>query len=288
MTGSSTGRVAPARLAAALAGNYLYRAGAAALLALPVVGVLGGSGIRSFARGDARLFEPGGLYLLEVAVRSRELLAESLAPTALAVIALGAVGLVPEWWLVSALGSAAPAPRSLPRLFGLALATWGARLLLGLLTLGVALTARSFFASALDERLPLVAIASVAGLGLVLQAGLSLWRDLAEIELIAHGASPRDAVLAALARARTSSAGLVARYAATQVLGLGVLFGAAAAVGALDVARGEGWRGASAVSLHQLAVLASIALRAAWLWSARRALERGPAARAPRQAEAFL
>lgn len=259
------------RLGVAIAGSYLYRVLAAALLASPLVSIVSGSGIRSFPRGDARLFDPGGLYLIEVFVRSRELLAETAAPTVMALLVLGALGLVPEWWLLGALWPSTPPVRRLPRLLGLAAVTWGARLLLGLLTLGLALTARSYFASARDERLPAVAVGVVVGIGLLLQAALSFWHDLAEVDVVAADAAPRAALSHALDLARVSGAGLLARYAGAQLLGLGALLGAAAAVGALDVARGESWRSAGALALHQLVVLLGIALRAAWLWSARRA-----------------
>lgn len=279
----------PARrrpVAVALAASYLYRAFAAVVLALPVVVVLGGSGIRSFSRGDARLFDAGGLYLLEVVVSSRELLADALAPTLAIAVVLGFGGLVPEYWLLRALAPGSRPARGLRRLAGLALATWGARLLLALLTLGLALTARSFFASARDERLPLLAVGSAAAFGLLLQALVSFWHDLASLEVVARGVSISEAVLASLARARLSAAALVARYAGAWLLGVGALLGAAAAVGALDVARGDGWRSASALLVHQLAVLFTLALRAAWLWSARRGVE--AAADDPRQADAFL
>lgn len=273
-------------LVAAFAASYLYRAFAALVLALPAVVVLGASGIRSFSRGDARLFDPGGLHLLEVVVRSRELLADALVPTLALGVVLGFGGLVPELWLLRAMTPGSAPARGLRRLVGLALATWGARLLLGLLTLGLALTARAFFASARDERLPLLAVGGAVAFGLLLQALFSIWHDLASIEVVARGASIPDAILAALERARSSAAGLVARYAGVQLLGLAALVAAAAAVGALDVARGDGWRSATALALHQLAVLVTLALRAAWLWSTRRAVEAPPRRRS--QADAFL
>jgi hypothetical protein len=276
----------PARrraLACAFAVSYLYRAFAALLLALPIVVALGASGIRSVSRGDARLFEPGGLYLLEVIVSSRALLADALAPTLAVAVVLGLGGLAPELWLLRAMkAGAAPPERGLRRLLALALATWGARLLLGLLTVGLALTARSFVASARDERLPLLAVGGAVALGLLLQALCSIWHDLASMEIAARGSSTTDAILAALERARRSAAALVACYAGTQVLALAVLLAAAAAVTSLDVARGEGWRSASALAVHQLAVLVTLALRAAWLWSTRRAAPPAP------QADAFL
>lgn len=270
----------------ALAAGYVYRLFAALVLALPTVVVLSGSGVGSLPRADARLFDPGGLYLLEVLVRSGELLASALLPTLALAVVLGFGGLLPELWLLRAIAPAATPRPALRRLVGLALATWGARLLVGLLTLGLALTARSFFASARDERLPLLAVGGTVAFGLLLQAVVSLWHDLAALELVGRGASLSEAVLAALARARVSAAALVARYASTWLLGLAALLGAAAVVGALDVARGDGWRSASALVVHQLAVLVTLALRAAWLWSARRRDAEPP--EPPRQADAFL
>ena len=271
MTLASPGQRAPAaRLAAAVGATYVYRALGAALLALPVVSAVGASGIRSFERGDARLFEPGGLYLLEVIMRSRDLFAESFMPSALLLLVLGFAGLVPEWWLVAALGSSAAPARGLRRLGALALGTWGLRLLAGLLTFGLALIARSSVASARDERWPLLALALVTGLGLLLQAAISFWHDLAEVHVVT-GEPPLAAAWAALGLARRAGARLALRYAGAQLLGGCALLGAAAAVGALDVERAETWRSAGAIAIHQVAVLATILLRAAWLWAARRA-----------------
>jgi hypothetical protein len=273
MTGASRplrGRV----LAFACAASYLYRLLGAALLALPVIGAIDASGVRDFSRGNARLFDPGGLYLLEVLLHAREQLAASLVPTLTLAAVLGFLGFVPDAGLLGALGSAPPPPRALERMLWLSLATWGARLLLGLLTVGLALTARSFFASARDERLPLLAIGVMLVIGVLLQVAVSFWHDLAAADVVAGGARARDAIFAALDLARASAGSLLVRFVGAQLLALGTLLAAAAVVGTLEVVRGDTWRSTTALFIHQLAVLATIGLRAAWLRGACRASER--------------
>lgn len=270
MSASSSAPHPTWRVSAALAGAYSYRVLAAAVLALPMVGLVSASGLLQFERGDGRLFDPGGLYLLEVVLRSRELLAAALLPTLLALFVLAVVGLVPEYWLLAAQRPAASPRRAVLRLGVVALASWAARVMLGLLTLALALTARSYFASARDERLPLLAMVSVAALGLLLQLVVSFWRDLAEVNVVVGDASSGGAIIDALGLMRAAGGRLALRYTAAQLLGLGALLAASVAAGHMDPARGDGWRSLGAFALHQLGVLVWIGLRAAWLWSARR------------------
>ena len=82
-------------LALAFAASYLYRVFAALVLASPAMVALSASGIRSFPRGDARLFDPGGLYLLEVIVRSLDLLESGLVPSGALAATYGASGFKP-------------------------------------------------------------------------------------------------------------------------------------------------------------------------------------------------
>jgi hypothetical protein len=289
---------------------YVLRAGTSALATFPLAAAVGASGMRMFPEGDSKLFEPGALWLVEVLIRQRALLEELTAPIGalLCVGALASIGV--EWLLVRALhpmamgsrsGEASfrhsppseplsrEAARTLPWLGLVALATWAARALLVLATVGVAMTARSYFLSARDERLPLLAAALVTLVGGVGWAGLSVLHDATVIEVVTRAATARQAIASALRELRRKGFRLAARYGLLLVASGVVLAAAAAAVSWVDVARGSGWRTLGAAMTHQLAIAALLVLRAAWLSSAIATLGTArsrPEARA--QAEAFL
>jgi hypothetical protein len=297
--GESRGRA----VALALILAYLFRTSTAALATFPLAAGVGASGIRAFPEGDSRLFEPGALWLLEVLVRQRALLDELAAPIGALLLVGALASIVAEWLLVRALrpmASVSPthsppseplsreAARTLPGLGLVALATWIARALLVLATVGVAMTARSYFPSARDERLPLLAAALVTLIGGVGWAGLSVFHDATVIEVVTRGATARQAIAGAFGELRRKGFRLAARYGLLLAASGIVLAAAAAAVTWLDVARGSGWRTLGAAMAHQLAIAALLVLRAAWLSSAITTLAARPRAEATVQAEAFL
>jgi hypothetical protein len=301
----------PARaVALALFLAYVFRTSTAALATFPLVAVVGASGIQTFPEGDSKLFEPGALWLLEVLIRERALLDELVAPIGalLLISALASIGV--EWLLVRALlpmaggslSGRAPsahsppseplsreAARTLPWLGLVAFATWAARALLVLATVGLAMTARSYFLSARDERLPVLAAALATLVGGLGWAGLSVLHDASVIEVVARGATARQAIAAAFGELRRKGFRLAARYGLLLATSGIVLAAAAAAVSWVDVARGSGWRTLGAAVAHQLAIAALLVLRAAWLSSAIATLA-GARSRseATAQAEAFL
>jgi hypothetical protein len=259
--------------------NYLYLVLAAALLATPAMVALGSSGIRRFPDGDAQLFEPGGLYLLEVLLHERAELSELIAPSLLLGLLFALARLVPERLLLAAVWrratpAVAPleAPRALAHLAALGLASWVLRVALLLATVALAMTLRSYAASARDERWPLLVTGSVAALGLLAQGAVSVLRDLAQLDVVGRGASAPRAVRSALVAARRSGARLAGGFAAAAVASTGLLVVAVVTAAGLDVAHGGAWPSLAAVLLHQLAIAGSLGLRAAWLCGARRAL----------------
>jgi hypothetical protein len=288
--------VAWRRLAKALLATYAFWLLGAALLALPVVQAVSASHVLDFPEGDSLLLESGGLYLLEVFLHEREAIAAALPATLLLALLVASAGIVPQWLVVRALGpSAARARRALGSCLAIGVATWGARVALGLATLLVAMTVRSYVAGMRDERAPFVALASTALIGLGVQALVSVAHDAAVLEAIVRGAGARQAVIDALGQLRRRGAGWIARYAAFALAALGIALGGAIAVSELDVRWSGAWL--TSLLLHQLAIALTIALRAAWLWSLRRDLgvsadgsagntaeERLP----PAQADAFL
>jgi hypothetical protein len=289
------------RFARALGLAYSFRVLGAALLALPVAAAVGASGIRSFPEGDAKLFERGGLYLVEVFASERALLREYLAPSVVLLLLTALAGVVPAYLLVRALrppdGEAVStgAGRSLRRLVMLALAAWTGRALLVLATLGLAMTAHAYFTSANDERLPELAAAIATLPGILCWACLSVLHDVAMLAVIIEGAAPPTAIAAAVEALRRKGGRLGALYAAAAFAALGVIGAAAALVSVVDVSQG-GWRTLAVALTHQLVIVLLLVLRAAWLWSAlgtrlprpQSHPEQEPGQEPPVQAEAFL
>lgn len=270
---------------------YLARLLLALLASYPAVAYVSASGILDFDSGDGKLFEPGGLYLLEVLVRERAALMALAAPTAWLLL-LGSLALVvPEWLLLRALGarSSEPPQRSLARLGALALGSWVARALLAFATGGLAIAARGLFVSARDERAPLLAAGVVVLFGLVGWACIGALHDLAKIE-VTRGAAPLEALERALATSRRHALQLAARYGAwTLATGAALVAGTAAAA-SFDVAAGGGPAALAAIVVHQSTVLAQIGLHAAWLASALAVRRQAPRRPGPggAQADAFL
>jgi hypothetical protein len=277
---------------------YLYRVVCAALLAFPLAAGVAASGIGGFPEGDAKLFEPGGNYLIEMFTSQRALLEQLLMPTVVVLFVTALAAVMPEWILIRSLrpptDEASPAPattlreagRALGRLVLIALSTWMARAVLMLATIGLMMTARSVVGSALDERLPTLVACATLPVGLLGWACLSALADLAAISVTLDDATPPRAIASALEALRHRGLRLGSVYGATALASLAVVGVGAALAASLDVARGGSWRTLAVALVHQLVILTQLGLRAAWLASALGASERkpGPAA----QAEAFL
>lgn len=277
-----------APLLVAIAVVYLARLVSAALASVPWVAAVSASGVGDFPEGDAKLFERGGLYLLEAVLAQRALLVQLIVPTAGLLLALSLVGVVPEWLLLRALRPAPRAPddtlvgaptarepqagsearRVLPRLGALTVSAWAARALLLLVAAALAATVRSYVVGARDERLPSLVTAAVVLVGSLGWAGLSVLHDLAAIEVTSGSASLRASLRRALATLRQRGLGLAARYGLFALASLTVLLAGMSAVAWLDVSRAEAWRPLATGALHQAVILAHVVLHAAWLSSA--------------------
>ena len=280
MNGSAP-RIRPRELAVALLAAYLFRLGAGLVLSLAPASAVAASGIRNLAAGDAALFARGGAYLIEVLTDERELLVELLFPSLVLFVVLAFASILPEWLALRALGAPpAPASRTLPRLGAIGILTWGLRALLAFTTVALAFTLRSYFVGANDERLPTLAMAATALLGLALQAVVSVWHDLTEIHIVAHDTTVRDAVADAFIALRERAAAFATRYLAALLASAAALAGAFAITSLIDVSQGGSERALVTALVHQLAVLLTIAARLGWLWSAWRveAMPRSPRA----------
>jgi hypothetical protein len=266
-------------IGAAILITYAYRSSMAWLLAVPYVNAVSASGLLSFPEGDRKLFEGGGLFLLELLQSQRHVLGAALPSTLglLLVLAFGGIGV--EWWLLRALGAARPtaalhARRDLSRLALLGALTWLIRAVALVATLMLALTVRSYFAAAEDERIPDLSFLAVVACGVLAQAGISLLHDLASAAVVEAELSVSHASGLASAGLRRRWLTLSARYGAYVLLQGLLVIGCAALVAAIDVAQPGTWRSLSSLALHQLSLLLLISARSYWLSRALRAVAR--------------
>lgn len=294
MTSSSTWRRwGTPRVAGALGFVYALRLVSAWLLARPFVETVSASGVLNFPTGDAKLFEPGSAYLLEVLVQQRAALSAA-APSTLGLLGVSCLAaLVPEYYLLLALtvrasGCTRPA-RGIARLAVLSLVTWATRAVFALLTLTLAMTARGWFGAARDERLPDLSFAVVVCGGALLQLGISLLRDVAYAAVVARSLNGPAAAIHAVDSGRRHAAPLLFSYAWTSLAALGVAVACAALLSRLESALpGHAVVG---LALHQLTLGLGLGLRSVWLCRAVEAVEaprRDEAEDQGTQAEAFL
>jgi hypothetical protein len=248
---------------------HVYESCAFALLALPVLDATLASGIAHFPEPARRLFSAGGLWLLELLEQQKSSLLASLGPMLWLLAAACCLGLVPEWWLLRALvrqrsGALAPAAPVLVRFSLLALGFWLLRaptwLFLSALT-----SPPSALASPPDERVRDLLLLAGLAVWLILQLGLSLLRDLVALFIVSGSRSPQAALRHAREQLLPQALGLMVRYGAFRALGFGTWLGAEVVLLALPGA-GTAHAGVS-FAVHQLALLARIALHATWLSS---------------------
>lgn len=278
MIGGDRGSLAGRGWREALIATYSFRCVAALLLALPIVSAAHASGVTQFPESDRLLFEPGGALLSEVLVSQRAALLAAVSPTlatlaVLAVLALGpellllrAATLSQRSELASALQERPHGTRRLfQRLLTLGAVTVLSRALLVGLSLGLAFSARSWFASARDPRLPDAVFLAVLALGALAQLALSTLRDLAAAAMVARGLRLADSIVAALHELRPRACGA---YTAAFGAGIALMLLGALVVSAVDVSQPGAWRALFVFAVHQAVVLGSIAARALWLSSA--------------------
>lgn len=267
------------RTPSVLAVYAAYRLFAAWLLTAPVVAAFSSTGVRRLPYGDARLFEPGGLFAAEATRLALPSLGANAWTSTLTLLLLGYLGLVPLALLLLALRSDPQLPASpqlparewggaalsaLPKLTGLAALALAAQVALatsGALVLGPV-------ASALQDRLaaPTADLLALSGgvlvLGLVLLIGIG--HDLARAELFSGGTGIRVALRRAASLLRRRGHVLVSVWVAGLVTA-GVLIALGAfATTALAVERAGAWRWLTALALHQGIVLTLVVLRALW------------------------
>ncbi|WP_284720801.1 hypothetical protein [Polyangium sorediatum] len=257
---------------------YAFRLVAAFLLAWPFAVTLGGA-VAGYPRGDAVLFDQGGLLLLEALRRSSGGLRPATASTLLLLVLVSFLGLLPLAALLGALGAKG-------RVVARDLGAWALRplgtfsLLLGAAALVEALLGGVLIAIgnavARRETIDLraadqVRIGFVAA-AIVLVLLVSVFHDVARAAAVRGELGMRASIKRAFEAVRSAPLALLAGWSWRAALGA-VLLGAAVVLGSrIGVERKT--QVFAAFLVHQASVLAVLFLRASWLASALRHVDR--------------
>ena len=270
--------VAPYRRPVVLLGVYLYRALTALVIAAPVA-TIAQDIVGDRPRGDADLFEPGGVLLAETARLARPALTALPLQTAILVLLFGFLGLVPLTALIRALSRPGRARfRDLAAavgahlgtfalLFGLALLAQAAAV--ALLVLGGGAVIRLAGWSGLTADIARAVVGLLAALATVV---LGIVHDLARVSAVHYDQGLYSAAARALRTLRGDKLRAIGAYAWRGLLTVAVIVGAAL-LGHLAGLETTG-DVAVAAAIHQGGVLAAVYLRASWLTAAMRLTER--------------
>jgi len=243
---------------------YAFRLCASWLVVMPFVAALAGAGVRDQPLGDATLFEPGGVYLVETLRLALPTVAGTFFNAAswfvigsvLSVLIQGVVihgQSQPEGSLGSAFQRSIS---SFPRFVLLGGCGFLAQTLVLVLTVLAAQAARRSIGGVELAPRGDIAYASVLFLGLFLLLAISILVDLARIASAAsktRGAfvCVELSVQSFLTRPLTIALALVAPLSMTLALAVVIGF----AVGALRVEQGDTWRWVLILALHQAVIV---------------------------------
>jgi hypothetical protein len=261
---------------------WAWRWLAAWWLATPIVDAVAATGLGRHPRGDAALFEAGGLHLFEV-VRLTLGALPAVAETSVALLLIaGFAGLVPLAALLVALAHdgrlrflpwASKALEHFPAFALLTGATWlvqGAVLVLSVLVFsGV----RAALSPRVDERTADLSALFAGGAVLVGAALVSVLHDLARAAVVRREIRAGSALRLGLRTLRNRPGRTALAWLVPALLSLLAVTVAAVVTGRLAVERGGSGAVTSAWWVHQLAVFALVALRAAWLVRALRLVD---------------
>jgi hypothetical protein len=250
-----------------LAGLCLARIVTACVVAGPFTATLGASGVGRFDRGDARLFEPGGMLLLEVLGRSLRGLAFDLRSSLLPLGVAWLFGLVMHAVLLVALASPGALQGSVvaARVTGL---FWR---LLGVSAIGLLLQALAIL---LFGSLTLTLFGSAshvstflgpAVLGIVVVVLIGAFTDLARASLVSTDGATLGSLMQALRATRKRPLPLFLAYALPALGALATLGLAATLVGRIPLEHGGPLAALGVAVIHLVALAAQLVFRAVWL-----------------------
>jgi hypothetical protein len=275
------------RRSRALAFVWLTRLLVAWVISSPLARALTAQGSSDLPRGDAVLFDPGGLWLVEALRLGWPVLRSELRGSLLLGSVLAWLSLIPLGVLIAALASPRRTPLShsvsraiaaFPRLTLLVGATLLVQAAAVAASVFAALALQRRLATSWDERSSDLCALGVLGVGLLLAVGVGVVQDLARVALVAEDIGALQATRRALATVRRRAAGAFGAWAATSAIGLALTLAAAVLVGAIDVSRSGEWRVVLVTILHQAAVLSLVFCRATWLAGALDLIRKAPPA----------
>lgn len=261
------------RRLAAVAIDLAARIFAGLLLGLPLFSVVSASGIGQFEAGDRLLFQPGGLYLGEVARLSFAALVPLTNTALVTALSLSVLLLLPHGALLAALADREQQPFAM--LLGRGASSFPALVALSGLTLiaqgvvlvffsGVAGTARGSISGSSPPVSDGVALALLA-VGGLLALGLGVVCDLCRAAAVVNRADGRSALRGGLLALQRKPGAVARGYLAPASVGLTLFVLAAVVTGWLDVSQAGALR-LPLVTLLHLTVLVGLALcRARWL-----------------------
>ncbi|MDC0745869.1 hypothetical protein [Polyangium mundeleinium] len=257
---------------------YAFRLVAAFLLAWPFAVTLGGA-VSGYPRGDAVLFDQGGLLLLEALRRSTGALRPSSASTLLLFVLVCFVSLLPLGALLGALGAKGRvAARDLGawalRPLGTFSLLLGAAALIEALLGGVMIAIGNAFArrQTIDLRAADQVRVGFVAAAIILVLLVSVFHDIARAAAVRGELGMRASIKRAFAAVRSAPLALLAGWFWRAALGA-VFLGAAVVLGSrIGVERKA--QVFAAFLVHQASVLAVLFLRASWLAAALRHVDR--------------
>jgi hypothetical protein len=255
-------------------GLYTFRLCAAWLIAQPAASSLSAA-FGHFAEGDRKLFEDGGLYLLEVLLAERVPLTAMASTASWSALLVSFAALVPLWAVLNALSPhgrlealSTLAARQLPSFALLGGLSWLCRIVVLFAVGTAAISARSALVETADERLADVATLAVLGVGVLVWLGLSAFHDVCRA-LIVHRDVTGATALSLTVRAAGPGLGALLTtltlHAGLTLLSTLLVVGGARLAQWADVSQPGAWRVVLCLLLHQAIVLSLIGLRTLWL-----------------------
>lgn len=260
---------------------YAYRAIAALLIAAPA-GILAGSIVSGYPRGDAELFDPGGVMLIEAVRLARHSLMSLLVQGGLGALVAAFLGLLPFAALIVALGHEGKlsarflAARAFAPMGSLAI-LWGTALLAqAVVVLLVVLVGERLLAqTALDSTREDLARLGVFGLGALAALAIGVLHDLARVIAVLEGRGFYLSSARALRVMERSYGRILWAYAWRGVLTLAAIAAAGLIAHRIPLAESF-WLVAIAT---QISIFLAVFLRASWLSAAIRAATLAPESR---------
>ena len=266
--------IRPQRRLGAVGFVYCARLLSALLVGAPIAGALGATGVAQFPTGDAILFAPGAVHLVEaLRIGAPSLIAASQA-AGLVLLVAAVLALIPLAALLVALchggplGLGAWAGRTAEHLPTFAL-FWGATLLgqgcILFVTIAGADALRDALLARLSERTADCMFVVLVVLGLAAALALGVMQDLGRAAAVRHRVGWRPALLMSVDVARRKAPRALVGWVAPAVASVLLVGLAAAIVGALHVELGGELRLVAVVVAHQLTAFATVLLRTVWL-----------------------